>query len=38
LFRFYRNAYLAEQLHLEDTISYGNPALAIELGLLRAEN
>ena len=33
LFRFYRNAYLAEQLHLEDTISYGNPALAIELGL-----
>lgn len=33
LFRFYRNAYLAEQLHLEDTMSYGNPALAIELGL-----
>ena len=33
LFRFYRNAYFAEQLHLEDTISYGNPALAIELGL-----
>lgn len=32
LFRFYRNAYLAEQLHLEDTISYANPALAIELG------
>jgi len=32
LFRFYRNAYLAEQLHLEDTISYANPALALELG------
>lgn len=34
LFRFYRNAYLAEQLHLEDTASYSNPGLARELGLL----
>ncbi len=33
LFRFYRNAYLAEQLHLEDTAYFSNPALARELAV-----
>jgi len=31
LFRFYRNAYLAEQLHLEENAYFSNPALAREL-------
>lgn len=31
LFRFYRNAFLAEQLHLEDNAYYPNPTLAREL-------
>jgi len=31
VFRFYRNAYLAEQLHLEDTAYFSNPSLAREL-------
>ncbi len=31
IFRHYRNAYLAEQLHLEDTAYYPNPDLAREL-------
>ena len=31
IFRFYRNAYLAEQLHLEDTAYFSNPSLAREL-------
>jgi hypothetical protein len=36
LFRFYRNAYLAEQLHLEDTAYFSNPALARELAVAPA--
>ena len=31
VFRYYRNAYLAEQLHLEDTAYYPNPDLAREI-------
>lgn len=31
LFRFYHNAYLAEQLHLEENAYFSNPALAREL-------
>lgn len=31
IFRHYRNAYLAEQLHLEDTAYYPNPDLAREI-------
>ena len=33
LFRFYRNAYLAEQLHLEDNAYFSNPSLARELAI-----
>jgi len=33
LFRFYRNAYLADQLHLDDSAGYSNPELARELGI-----
>lgn len=33
LFRFYRNAYLAEQLHLDETAYISNPALARELAV-----
>ena len=33
LFRFYHNAYLAEQLHLDETTYFSNPALARELAV-----
>lgn len=33
IFRFYHNAYLAEQLHLEDTAYFSNPDLARELAV-----
>lgn len=36
VFRFYRNAYLAEQLHLEETTYFSNPALARELAVAPA--
>ena len=33
VFHFYRNAYLAEQLHLDETAYFSNPALARELAV-----
>jgi len=33
MFRFYHNAYLAEQLHLDETTYFSNPALARELAV-----
>ena len=33
IFRFYHNAYLAEQLHLEDTAFFSNPDLARKLAV-----
>jgi len=33
IFRFYHNAYLAEQLHLDETTYFSNPALARELAV-----
>ena len=33
VFRFYHNAYLAEQLHLDETTYFSNPSLARELAV-----